>query len=309
MKALLTATTVLLAWAYLLGTAEAQMGGPPPGPPPGGGGDVVTVDCDNGGNIQGALDEAKDGDTINVSGTCNERATIILDNLTIDGGGTAIIDGTGIDAPGSLLQVRALNVSILNLTVQNSPRSGINVGRGGSAIIQGVTSTGNGTHGISVTRAAYALIGPGGFDHPVAGTGTGNQLFGNTRHGISVVGSASADIFHNLITSNVRGINISNSGSAFIDGNVITGNSEGGIQFFSNGAVTLSSSRNHHDTGLGNARPVVDPENNLIEGNDVGLRCRRGGAAQGNEQNFGTGNTTNFIIPPEGECHVRSTVF
>ena len=41
-------------------------------------------------------------------------------------------DGTGLSL-GSLFRVRALNVRILNLTVQNSPRTGLSVGGSGSA--------------------------------------------------------------------------------------------------------------------------------------------------------------------------------
>ncbi|MCZ6447351.1 MAG: hypothetical protein O6831_03825, partial [Alphaproteobacteria bacterium] len=82
-----------------------------------------------------------------------------------------------------------------------------------------------------------------------------------------------------------------------------------------NGAVRLSSDGSHHDTGLGNARLVVDPENNLIELNGEGLRCRRGGAANGNEQNFGVGNPGTGDTPHSddvliaSDCHVRNTVF
>ena len=318
-----TALFALALFAFSISQAFAPLGGGGGG---GGGQGPTQVNCDAGDTLQAALDSAVEGDTINVSGTCNERITVRIDNVTIVGDGTAIIDGTGIDAPGALLQVRALNVSIQNLTVQNSPRSGIAVARGGSASIQGVTSTGNGNHGISVSRAAFALIGPEGRDHPAAGTGTGNHIFGNTRHGIFVGGGANADIFHNLITGNRRGINISTNGSADIDGNEITGNSQAGIQFFNNGAVRLSDSSNHFDTATNAAEEEL--ENNLIEKNGEGLRCRRGGAAQGNLQNFGVGNPgpepvgeppvdpdptddhdNDAVIAAGDECHVRSTVF
>ena len=285
---------------------EALLNGPPP--------TVANVDCGLGDSLQDALDDAVEGQTINVSGTCNERITVRIDNVTIDGGGTAIIDGTGISAPGSLLRVQALNVSILNLTVQKSPRGGIHVLNGGSATIQGTTSTGNDTHGIQVNRSSYALIGPESGFHPAAGDPPGNHIFNNTRHGIVVIGSANADIFHNLITGNNRGILIHASGSADIDGNEITGNTTRGIHITNNAAARLSTDRNHHDTGLGDTRPVVDLENNLIEGNGVGLRCRRGASATGNEQNFGVGNPGTGGTPHSGDkdifdCHVSPDLF
>ena len=56
-------------------------------------GRTITVNCDNK-SLQGAVDRAHQGDTINVSGTCDERITVRTDKITIDGGGSAVIDGT-----------------------------------------------------------------------------------------------------------------------------------------------------------------------------------------------------------------------
>ena len=292
----------------MAGTAEAQGGGPPPGPPPGGGGDVVTVNCDDGDSIQEALDEAKDGGTINVSGTCAELITVGTDGITIDGGGAAIINGTLLGGTQPLVVVEARNVRIQNIIVTNSPGSGIDVRSNGSAIIEGTTVTLSARHGIEVSMSAYARIGSGENDHPAtAGDETGNVISDNAQvlangSGIFVKGSANADIFHNLITGNNRGININNAGSADIDGNKITGNTARGLSLLTSGAVVL---------GL----DFVHGHNNLIELNGIGIRCRLGGAADGNLQNFGVGNPGTGGTPHSddtditGSCHVTSAIF
>ncbi len=111
------------------------------------------------------------------------------------------------------------------------------------------------------------------------------------------------NIFHNLITDNNRGINLTNGGSADIDANVITGNTERGISLLTNASVRLSSDSSHY----GKVPGLTSLENNLIQGNDFGVRCALGGSASGNPQNFGTGNTTaNTQI--SGSCPISSSL-
>jgi nitrous oxidase accessory protein NosD len=56
------------------------------------------VNCDHGQGLAKALEEVKPGETIQVSGTCQEAVTIITDRITLDGGSSAIIDGRGAEA-------------------------------------------------------------------------------------------------------------------------------------------------------------------------------------------------------------------
>ena len=51
--------------------------------------------CDKGQTLTEALRKAKPGDTLQVTGTCHERVTITTDRLTLDGGGSAVLDGGG----------------------------------------------------------------------------------------------------------------------------------------------------------------------------------------------------------------------
>jgi nitrous oxidase accessory protein NosD len=55
---------------------------------------VKKVQCDKGQTLQAALQKAKPGDTLKVTGTCQERVTITTDRLTLDGGGSAVLDGS-----------------------------------------------------------------------------------------------------------------------------------------------------------------------------------------------------------------------
>jgi nitrous oxidase accessory protein NosD len=55
------------------------------------------VNCDHGEKLAKALKEAKPGETSQVSGTCQEAVTIITDRITLDGSGSAIIDGGGAE--------------------------------------------------------------------------------------------------------------------------------------------------------------------------------------------------------------------
>ena len=54
---------------------------------------VQKVKCDKGQTLTEALKKAKPDDTLQVTGTCHERVTVTTDRLTLDGGGSAVLDG------------------------------------------------------------------------------------------------------------------------------------------------------------------------------------------------------------------------
>jgi hypothetical protein len=238
-------------------------------------------------SLQELLDRGLPGDTLNLTGTCNERITINVDNITINGGGVAVIDGTGlVDNSRALVRVHGSDVKLFGLTVENSPDTGIQVRRAGSAVIRGSTIRNNARHGIGVTHSSYAHIGADAGNHDLPGFpgSQGNTIENNGGHGVNIGGSSSAHLFHNIIRNNgtvldpAHGIQITRGGSARIDGNEITGNTNNGIRVTMFSAVRFSDHGNHG-------------EPNLIELNAVGLRCGDlGGALDGNPQVFGVGN-------------------
>jgi hypothetical protein len=94
---------------------------------------VKDANCNNGTSITDALAKAEPGDTIRIAGTCAERLVITTDRVTLDGQGSALLNGGG-GTGGSFAGVIALKgtrgVVIKGLTVQNGP-NGI-VASGGS---------------------------------------------------------------------------------------------------------------------------------------------------------------------------------
>ncbi len=125
---------------------------------------VRKVACDKGKTITKALVKAEPGDTILVTGTCRERVVITTDRLTLDGQGTAVLDGGGVAGqPGSvfegLLTVDgAQGVVITGLTVQNSPVDGILVQRGAAATVQSTTVQDSADDGIQISEGASAQL-------------------------------------------------------------------------------------------------------------------------------------------------------
>jgi nitrous oxidase accessory protein NosD len=61
--------------------------------------DTRVVHCDQGDTLAPALQQAHPGATIRVTGTCHEAVAITTDRVTLDGEGTAILDGGGPGCP------------------------------------------------------------------------------------------------------------------------------------------------------------------------------------------------------------------
>ena len=97
--------------------------------------DIIKVDCNKGKTIKDALKQADPGDTIRVTGVCHERITIKTNDVTLDGQGSAVIDGGGgspIEFSGVITIDGVQGVKLVGLTVQNGPGEGI-LGRRGAA--------------------------------------------------------------------------------------------------------------------------------------------------------------------------------
>ena len=84
---------------------------------------TVTVDCDAGRSVAGALNGLKPGDTLRVSGTCKENVTIPseIERITLDGQKKSTIQHPGISgAPGPAAHavfVRGKEITIKGFTV------------------------------------------------------------------------------------------------------------------------------------------------------------------------------------------------
>ena len=114
---------------------------------------LIKVDCDKGNTITEALTHADPGDTIRVIGVCVERVVIKTGRLTLDGEGTAVLDGagggpTGFGEGGVLVIAGVHGVLIKGFAVQNGNSHGIS-GRDGAAFA---------VHGSTVRDIAVAGI-------------------------------------------------------------------------------------------------------------------------------------------------------
>ena len=104
-------------------------------------GTTYTVNCPSE-TIADALSKAQPGDTISITGMCNETVEVKKDGITLDGGDTAIIDGGGADAPVIGVYGQQ-NVVIRGLTVQKG-QHGVMADRGAAVWLEDVTAQDNG---------------------------------------------------------------------------------------------------------------------------------------------------------------------
>jgi hypothetical protein len=134
------------------------------------------VQCDKGQTLTKALKTAQPGDTLVVTGICHERVTVTTDRITIDGQGSAIIDGGGggpTEFSGVITLDGAKGVTLKRLTVRHSPGEGI-LGVGAAAFtVQGTTVQDNALTGIAVGDGSNANL----IDTTMLGNGTGLDVY------------------------------------------------------------------------------------------------------------------------------------
>jgi len=161
-----------------------------------GGAATIQVDCSSA-SLQAAVDEAKPGDTLLVSGTCKENLVIYEEvaRITLDGQGKSTIEGP--DAGGRTIEVRGRGITIKGFTITGG-RAGLVVTRGGQAIVDGNTVQGAARYGIVIMQSSSARIG-------------NNTIQNNRRGGIVVTQTSSARIGNNTVKNNGNGIVIENT--------------------------------------------------------------------------------------------------
>ncbi len=220
-------------------------------------GPVYKVDCDKGEAIQTKIDEAKAGDVIEVTGTCNENLLVRkeLHDITLDGQGTAAINSR--DSTRATILVRGKQITIQRFTITGGA-GGIRITRGGRALIDGNIIDRTGGSAINIRKNSSASI-------------INNTLKYNQNHGISVSDSSGARIgvlasagetsfFPNIIIQNgQRGINVAHTSEALIAGNTISYNGDRAIYV-----------RNNSRVHIGLPDGTVDLGANTIEGNGGG---------------------------------------
>jgi parallel beta-helix repeat protein len=259
-------------------------------------GRTAAVDCTSQ-SLQTAINTAVGGDTISVTGTCGENVVIGqgLNGITLDGGGTAVLNGPNASNP--TVTVRGREITVKGFTITGG-LDGVQIYRGGTVTVDGNTIDGTGRYGISVVQNSYARIinnmiqnnpeegilvsenssariGLLTFQDPAASP---NIIQGNGGSGIQVLRSSAAVIVGNTITGNtLDGIRVTRSSQADISSNTINSNSENGILVVQNSMINLGN-----DTGTG----IADlPNTTTAKNAKFALKCAIGGAMDGH---FGT---------------------
>jgi len=252
--------------------------------------------------LQHFLDELKPGDTLIVSGTCNENVVIGEGrrNLTIVGQGTATINGSGNpNAPA--VQIRGRGITIKGFTIiggrhgvqligggtgtvdsnkiSSATAHGVGVHNNSSARIVDNTIEQNGSNGICVCEHSVADIG---FRGDFATQGSPNVVRNNGNNGILVADASYAEIESNSVYGNLStGIAVDNGSSAkigfqsgvagtFASGNTIESNGNRGILVARSSSARIVENiiRNNTGDGVGVVRAAqADIAANAIDGN------------------------------------------
>ena len=277
-------------------------------------------------SLQHFLDELNPGDTLLVSGTCNENV-VFGDgrrNLVIDGQGSATISGPNPNQP--TVNIRGRNITIKGFTITGG-QEGVHVFRGGSAtidgnLIQNVGTSGIGIHnqanavivnntiqnnpddGINVIGGSNAFIGIRSASNLVAGS---NTIQNNGRRGVFVSRGSNTRIVGNTISGNDGdGVNVSSVSHADIASNAIDDNGTiggpsptAGIAVGENSGVNLG-----RDTGTG---PLESPNTSNVPNKDFGIRCFINSYANGRlgslngtaaaKDGFGVGGCIDSLLP------------
>jgi Right handed beta helix region/Periplasmic copper-binding protein (NosD) len=252
--------------------------------------------------LQHFLDELKPGDTLIVSGTCNENVVIGEGrrNITIDGRGTATINGSGNpNAPA--VRIRGRGITIKGFTIiggrhgvqfirggtgtvdgnliRNATAHGVGVHNNSSAEIVDNTIENNGANGICVCEHSVADIG---FRGDFSTQGSPNVVRNNAGNGIVVTDASYAEIESNSIYGNTgTGVAVDNGSSAkigfqsgvsgtFAGANTIESNGNRGILVARSSSARIVENiiRNNTGDGVGVVRAAqADIAANAIDGN------------------------------------------
>ena len=253
----------------------------------------VKLTCNDKNTIGNAVKKLKPGDTLSVTGTCNENLVILEDvvRVVLDGQGKATIQGQDKAIPA--VEVRGRGITIKGFTVTGG-RDGIVVNRGGQAVIDRNTVQGTARFGVQVNQSSFAVIANntiqknqshginiGGSSYAIIGFLTGqdttaspNTIQENGQNGIVVSRSSNARIAGNTIRNNkLNGVMVIRASQADISSSTIEGNGMSGVDVSQNSSVQLGTDKG---TGIFEAANTTTAENGQI-----GIKCTINSSADG----------------------------
>jgi len=251
------------------------------------------VNCGAGEKIQAKVDQAKPGDVIKISGTCNESVQIASETVRITLLGQS---GAVINAPPNRdgIFIRGRDITIRGFTVTGG-RDGIHLSgqaAGASAVIEKNVVRETGRRGIHLDQKSVARIGDNIIENvPTDGIDineSSNARIGyliadplpNTirnvgGHGIVVTSGSTARIVGNTITGNKgSGVLVIRNSQADLWANNVTGNVGDGIRVNEGSGIVLSGA-NMPKQERENQTDVAQPNGGF------GVNCSIGGYVNG----------------------------
>jgi len=254
---------------------------------------TVSVDCDAGNTVMAALGNVRPGDTVQVSGTCNEQVSFAPEmvRITLDGQKKTTIQHPGKGAPSPhTVFIRGKDITIKGITViggldgihlagpasaeldgnvvVKAARAGIHIDKGSVVRILNNTVQDSGVYGIDITGVSLAYIG---VRIPRLPALSPNTIRNNGGAGINIERSSSAWIVGNTISNNKgSGIVVHRNAQADVMANVINANGGDAITASFNAGVNLKS------------EPRSDgPNQTAQENGGAGIKCMVGGYVDG----------------------------
>jgi parallel beta-helix repeat protein len=254
-----------------------------------------TLTCGPEKTIGQAIETLKPGDTLLVSGTCNENLALgqEVERITLDGQGTASING---DSSASAVSVTGRGITIRGFTITGGAPQGVSVTDGGSAVIDGNTIQNAARNGIAVFRNSSAdILNNTIQNNPLAGiaiqstssarvgwsgppnnrVSAPNTIQNNGAQGIQVYRGSHAQIFSNTIQNNgSHGIIVDRNAQAEVAANSLTGNNGDGIRAMRNAGLDIG-------TDATGETPQFDDDTNTGANAGFGVRCTIDGFVDG----------------------------
>ncbi len=244
-------------------------------------------------SLQAAVEAALPGQSIFVSGTCNENILVRNEKqrITIDGGNATTINGPNSGSP--TMNIRGKGILIQGFTITGGS-NGVYVNRGSNAVINNNTIQNTSGNGVQVDELAFSVL-------------TNNTIQNNPGAGVFVSEASTARIGFNsdadtsaspntIQNNGVGGIIVSNGSSARVIGNVIQNNTGAGVLVTRDSLVDIAN--NLIDLNTGNGITVTEnsgvnlgedtgstifelPNSSVSNNGGFGYRCNSGSYVDG----------------------------
>jgi len=270
--------------------------------------EVKLLACGAGQTIGGFLGNLVSGDTLLVTGLCDENLFIpeALNRITLDGQGTATINGVDGTLP-TVLVSGATDITIRGFTITGGA-SGIVTNQAGSTLLDSNTVRNTGGSAVVVTERSFSQMidntiednpnhGVYVSDNSVARIGflsgsdaapSPNTIQNNGGDGVHGARSSIVLAVGNTVSSNGDdGFDINRFSQGDIAKNTIDDNTDQGIEVSDNSGVNLGSDTTNDFFD----EPNITTTNNV----DFGIRCTVGAYAEGRIGTLkGTNGATDF---------------